>query len=127
MIMAIWFYYLFFFCFFFLTASFSPTLTSLFELEEFANGSNRCRLQDQVRRLVDHFERPYLIVEADRPSRDQLRWRSSVGAAGVDASSVIFKPTSPYLCLTLASLAQTEITVLHSTSQRMHSFCFFID
>jgi len=90
------------------------------KLEDIGNGSNRCRLQDQVRRLVSLFERPYLIIEADRASRDQQRWGPSTvsRSVGPDASSVIFKPTSPYLCLTLATLTQTEVTVLHSTSQR---------
>ena len=85
-------------------------------MEDVANGSNRCRLQEQVRRLVSHFERPHLIIEADRPSRDQQRWRPSVPGGG-DASSAIFKPTSPYLCLTLATLTQTNVTILHSNSQ----------
>jgi len=85
------------------------------------NGSNRCKLQEQVRTLIAHYERPYLIVEADRVARpfqhQHQNQHQHQHPSLVDPSSTIFKPSSPYLCLTLATLAQTDITVLHTTSQ----------
>lgn len=88
---------------------------------DFTNGSNRCRLQEQVRRMSALYDKPYLIVEADRgpsslpPSRES-RCKGDPSSLP-DASSIIFKPSSPYLLQTLAALAQTELSVLHSHSQ----------
>ena len=52
-------------------------------------------------------------MEADRSAPRDPRFASLVP----DASSVIFKPNTPYFLQTLATLAQTELSVLHSESQ----------
>lgn len=85
---------------------------------EFANGSSRCRLQEQVRRLVALYDKPFLIVEADRSTSRDPRFKNDPLP---DASSIIFKPNTPYFLQTLALLAQTEMSVLHSESQGTRS------
>ncbi|KAI9552091.1 hypothetical protein GHT06_022428 [Daphnia sinensis] len=82
---------------------------------EFTNGSSRCRLQEQVRRLMALYDKPYLIVEADRSAARDPRFNN--GCPLPDASSVIFKPNTPYYLQTLATLAQTDLSVLFSDSQ----------
>lgn len=89
----------------------------LFALD-FVNGSNRSRLQEQIRSLASCYDKPYLIVEADRvEARDSFNRRSS---SSFDASSSIFKPNSPYFLQTVVGLAKGNITVLHSDSQGWH-------
>ncbi|XP_032791668.2 Fanconi anemia group M protein homolog [Daphnia magna] len=82
---------------------------------EFTNGASRCRLQDLVRRLMALYDKPYLIVEADRSAARDPRFNN--GCPLPDASSVIFKPNTPYYLQTLATLAQTDLSVLYSDSQ----------
>lgn len=88
----------------------------MFLVADLSNGSNRCRLQDQIRRLVSSYDKPYLIVEADRSTPRDGRFKGDP-SPGLDLSSIIFKPNSPYLLQTLSSLAQTELSILHSESQ----------
>ena len=88
----------------------------ILSFSDFTNGSNRYRLQEQLCRLVALYDKPFLIVEADRAPRDS-RARGDPSPVP-DASSIIFKPNSPYFLQTCAALAQTEtLRVLHSESQ----------
>lgn len=61
------------------------------------------------------YDKPYLIVEADRSAARDPRFNN--GCPLPDASSVIFKPNTPYYLQTLATLAQTDLSVLYSDSQ----------
>lgn len=92
---------------------------------EFTNGSSRCRLQEQVRRLALLYDKPYLIVEADRTASRDPRFKGD-SCPALDPSSVIFKPNTPYFLQTLAALAQTDLSVLYSESQgKLLRFFFF--
>lgn len=82
------------------------------------NGSNRSRLQEQLRHLAKYYDKPFLIVEADgvETSGSSNRRNSSF-----DAFSSIFKSNSPYFLQTVVALAKADITVLHSESQGRRS------
>ena len=84
---------------------------------DFTNGSNRCRLQEQLRHLVALYDKPFLVIEGDRAPRDSRTARGGDPSSVPDASSIIFKPNSPYYMQTCAALAQTELSVLYSESQ----------
>ena len=84
---------------------------------DFTNGSNRCRLQEQLRLLVALYDKPFLVIEGDRAPRDSRTARGGDPSSVPDASSIIFKPNSPYYMQTCAALAQTELSVLYSESQ----------
>jgi hypothetical protein len=62
------------------------------------------------------YDKPYLIVEADRTASRDPRFKGD-SCPALDASSVIFKPNTPYFLQTLATLAQTDLSVLYSESQ----------
>ena len=64
------------------------------------------------------YERPVVIVEADKPARDQWHRGFNSAAVGVDSNSVIFKSNPPYLYLTQAALAQTNAILINTTTQR---------
>jgi len=115
---------LFSFVFFFFRESLLFTLSSkkaisrqhaFLSFSDFTNGSNRCRLQEQLRRLVALYDKPFLVLEGDRAPRDS---RAAGDPSSVPvASSIIFKPNSPYFLQTCAALAQTELSILNSESQ----------
>jgi hypothetical protein len=62
------------------------------------------------------YDKPYLIVEADRTASRDPRFKGD-SCPALDPSSVIFKPNTPYFLQTLAALAQTDLSVLYSESQ----------
>jgi len=55
-----------------------------------------------------------LVVELDRPARSEQRGRDA-GAAVVGPAAAA---ATPYVYLTMAALAQTDVLLVHTTSQR---------